>query len=129
MTAETGTTAAPGARLPFWQARPCPSWCETAGGHDDGDPAADRVHVGPAGFVRLALEDAATFRAGGLTWTEAPVLAVVLLQGEGDRGPHVALWHRDDRVMRLTVAEAEQLAAALGVIITAARAAAAGGES
>lgn len=28
--------------MPYWQTRPCPSWC--AGGHDDRDAVEDRVH-------------------------------------------------------------------------------------
>lgn len=80
-----------GARRPYWQPTPCPSWCH--GQHHASDVGTDRRHASwwePR--IRLSLADALrTNLAGHGVWYEPVHLLVYLDQGYREGGPRVCI--------------------------------------
>lgn len=117
----TSPEATSTAGRPFWQTEPCPSWCTASSslaGHQDGDDYPDRDHFRSGAVVPLSL-----YTAIGVVDVEqptgAPWLTVNLSQHYRVAAPDVILCvpidgdeYREHEV-RLTVAEARQLVAAL----------------
>jgi hypothetical protein len=110
---------------PYWQAEPCPLWCDIA--HEDSDPPPDRTHLSKwAAEVVMSLadwtDDAANPGGGIPKYLEPPTVQVHLAQGWRETEPHVVVgpevgysrWN-------LTLAEARQLADELTTAVGLAR--------
>ena len=120
------------AALPYWQDRPCPSWCHLLIPHKDHDSPADRLHMAPFHDIQLTLEAANVVRIpsadGKVALEVSPsFITAGLIQGWRDREARVTLIHAGTHDIELTVAEAAELAEALAECVR--QATAAGGAS
>ena len=103
---------------PYWQDQPCPPWCQMVVGHEDHDRPEDRVHMAPFHDIQLALEPADVIRIpsahGQVALEVSPsFITAGLIQGWRDREAHVTLVHAGTHDIKMTVAEAAELAEAL----------------
>lgn len=97
---------------PFWQAEPCPVWCDLADGdHHDSDPVEDRVHYSawyarvPLTLVDVNVTDVAEGR-------ETPEWAEIhVKQHDREIGPRIWLGQsQTNRGWHLTAGEARVIA-------------------
>lgn len=107
---------------PYWQDRPCPTWCHLLVPHKDHDSPADRLHMAPFHDIQLTMEAADVIRipsADGKVALEVspPFITAGLIQGWRDREAHVTLVHAATHDIELTVAEAAELAEALADLV------------
>jgi len=102
---------------PYWQDRPCPSWCDAL--HEDTDePGPGRVHISDYQTVTLTLEDADVFPlAGGGLRAQPQSILVRLEQGYREYEALVCLVIRDE-YYKLTFTEAQQLGQILRTLVT-----------
>ncbi|WP_344972794.1 DUF6907 domain-containing protein [Streptosporangium fragile] len=110
----------PAKPMPFWQTVPCPAWCD--GLHDDGDHPDDRGHY--SGLHTSPLTQEPPVQVAPNVWGPEE-LHLSLHQGEREAVPVVRLSRggRTDRMVTMTLAEAEQTHANLGALLAEARAA------
>lgn len=95
---------------PFWQAGPCPSWCQMSVPHLDGDEEDMRVHMSAIDFIDLTLEDADVFRfENGEMEVSPSFLSCQLDQSYREQEPHIAMLHGDNHSIHLTLREAAHL--------------------
>jgi hypothetical protein len=107
---------------PYWQDRPCPSWCRVVVPHEDHFPPEDRFHASPHHEVTLTLEAADVSRFpdgnGGTVLEVSPsFITAGLLQGWREREARVILTHAGTHDIELTVAEARELVGALSGLV------------
>jgi hypothetical protein len=102
---------------PYWQDRPCPSWCDAL--HEDTDePGPGRVHISDYQMVTLTLEDADLFPlTGGALRAQPQSILVRLEQGHREYEALVCLVYRDE-YYELTPGEAQQLGQILNALVT-----------
>ena len=116
------------AARPYWQDRPCPSWCHMVVPHQDHNPPDDRYHLSLINDITLTLEAADVLRfpdgSGGTVLEVSPsFITASLLQEWREREARVVLTHAGTHDIELTVAEARELAEALcGLVRQAAEA-------
>jgi len=113
ITAASGHAPAPAPR-PYWQDRPCPSWCMT-GPHEDRDMPEDRCHISISREVTLTLEAANVERSqdGKVPSVYPGCFTAYLDQGWREREARVILSHNGTTGIEFTLAEAGELARAL----------------
>lgn len=110
---------------PYWQSKPCPSWCAYPEWHEDSDRPGERQHFGTSYDTTLTLEEPEIFWPKGPDGeplgcvTSRPQLTVYLQQEDREREAWVAVSRDEKPPMRLTLAEARELAEALGDAIRA----------
>lgn len=104
-------------RRPYWQAVPCPAWCDNP--HEDSDFVDDRRHMSDwSAHVVLTTEEPTFIErtpAGDGPWSVPFELTVWLDQHVQEAAPRVVLHETHRRIdeMHLTPAEARQLGEAL----------------
>lgn len=105
---------------PFWLTSPCPKWC--TGNHASRDAVEDRRHVGEDLATVLTAEDG-TITPGAVPGAEPKVAECCLWQEYREAEPRIWLSHGDQgpENIRLTLAEAEQVAADLLALVAQAR--------
>jgi hypothetical protein len=98
------------APLPYWQDRPCPSWCMMTVPHRDHELFDDRLHMGASREIVMTLEAQPTdeFGPGG-----PANLIVGLWQHYREYAPHITLIVNSRRDINFTLSEARELAAVL----------------
>jgi hypothetical protein len=104
---------------PYWQTRPCPTWC--MGMHADSDHPEDRVHYGPGqpAGVPLTLHDPVAAGMGEWLSHRAPRVEVEFEQHVTAVDPTVKLCiDGATALLRMTVDEADQLRAELAAVVS-----------
>lgn len=127
ITEVNGHDQAPAAR-PYWQDRPCPSWCVYPEWHTNSDFPGERYHWGPNHTMTLTLAEPEIFRGREVgpdgepleRYVSRPELTVYLQQEHGEYEARVAVSYDGKPEVRLTLAEARKLAEALSESVRAA---------
>ncbi|PRX90851.1 DUF6907 domain-containing protein [Allonocardiopsis opalescens] len=107
---------------PYWQTRPCPTWCSS--GHARDESIADALHMSHDFFEIVATtEPPICDTYAGERYVEAQAFDVSLSQYELEREPRVWLGlNQTSTGLKLTLGEASALADALRKLVDAAEA-------
>lgn len=100
---------------PVWQTAPCPAWCSAW--HRPDDMPDDRQHYGDDVVTALTLERAVEhIGPGGPEWLLDDLRASLTMHVEAS-GPSILLGHGERPAVRLTIAEAQRVAAMLTELV------------
>ena len=114
----------------YWQAAPCPAWCQDGGQHKNADSGSDRAHFGVSSAIWLTTGDGhvetGTKRPDGSpdidAWRVWPDdVRAWLTQEYREIEPRVGMGYGDNTEWHLTLSEAAELRDLLTSLIDQAR--------